>query len=305
MKKSNWKIEDINDLSGKYIIVTGANSGIGFEASKVLASKGAKIIMGVRSIERGIKAKEDILSVFPNSDIDVLKLDLMDSVSIKRFADKYLTKYNKIDILLNNAGIMTVPYGRTKDGFEQQIGVNHLGHFALTGLLLDMLKKSKSRIVNVASIAHRYGKINTNSFIYQEGNKYNKAKAYSQSKLANLLFTYKLSRMLQDEGKDMVVVAAHPGVSRTNLGRHIDGSRIMRLSNPIVSLLDQDQEAGALSLIMACTDLDAKTGTYYGPDGFFTTKGNPFVTKSNKLSHNHELQDHLFSVSEELTKVKY
>ena len=171
MKKSNWKIDDIEDLSGKNIVVTGANSGIGFETSKVLASKGAKIIMAVRSIDRGVKAKEDILSVFPNSDIDVLKLDLMDSLSIKHFTDKYLTKYDKIDILLNNAGIMTVPYGSTKDGFEQQIGVNHLGHFALTGLLLDMLKKSNARIVNVASIAHRYGKVNTDSFVYKEGRK--------------------------------------------------------------------------------------------------------------------------------------
>lgn len=305
MKKSAWKISDIKDLTSKYIIVTGANSGIGFEASKVLASKGAKIIMAVRSVERGIKAKEDILKEFPDSDIDVLKLDLMDLDSVKHFVLKYTNSYDRIDILLNNAGIMNVPYGKTKDGFEQQVGVNHLGHFALTGRLLDLLKKSNARIVNVASIAHRYGKIDTDTFLYKEGRKYRKSFAYSQSKLSNLLFTFKLSRMLKETNKEMIVLAAHPGVSSTNLGRHIKQGTLIGIVSPAKGLIMQDQFSGALPLLRACTDEEAVTGNYYGPDNMFETKGNPVVVGSNKRSKDQELQDHLFKVSEELTKVKY
>jgi len=176
MRKEKWSLKNVPDLTGKTFIVTGANSGIGYEATKAFAMKNAKVIMGCRNLEKAQIAKNEILQEYKTADLDIILLDLMDFNSIKAFANKVIKKYPKIDVLLNNAGIMTVPYGPTKNGLEKQIGVNHFGHFYLTMSLLPLLNKTKNaRIVNIASIAHRFGKLNPNTFMYEEGKKYNKS----------------------------------------------------------------------------------------------------------------------------------
>ena len=252
--KDNWNIKDIPKLEGKTIIVTGANSGIGFEATKIFASKGAKVIMGCRNIKKSEQAKKDILSEFPNAELFLEELDLSSFESIKNFSSKINNEYKSIDILLNNAGIMTTPYGPTKDGIEQQIGVNHFGHYYLTMSLLKLITSTPhSRIVNIASIAHKFGSLNPKTFLYKKGNRYNKSKAYSQSKLANLLFTYKLQNELEVRNIDTKVLAAHPGISRTNLGRHIKALQFKEIEK-LFGLFNQTQAQGSRENILeSCT----------------------------------------------------
>ncbi len=303
MKKDIWTLNDIPDLSGKIFVVTGANSGIGFEATKAFAMKNAKVIMGCRNNDKAQIAKNKILSEYKDADLDIILLDLMDFDSIKSFANEIISKYPKIDVLLNNAGIMTVPYGSTKNGLEKQIGVNHFGHYYLTMSLLDLINKTEnSRIVNIASIAHRYGRLNPNNFLYSENKKYRKSLAYAQSKLANLLFTYGLQTRLEEKKSKIKVLAAHPGVTKTNLGRHLKTLSIKPISWSF-DLFNQKPPQGALPGIRACTDLSVSNGEYYEPDGFYSIKGNPVVGKSNKRSHSKDLQDTLWEHSVKITKL--
>lgn len=298
MKKSIWTINDIEDLSEKTIVVTGANSGIGFEATKIFASKGASIIMGCRSMDRALKAKESIINEHPTAKLKIELLDLSSFDSVKQFAINVKKHTNSIDILLNNAGIMTVPYAATNEGLERQIGVNHFGHFYLTMSLLDLVTSTKnSRIVNIASIAHKFGSLKTKTFMYEEGKKYSKSKAYSQSKLSNLLFTYKLQELVGDKVK---VLAAHPGISSTNLGSHIKILRF-RITKFLFGLFNQSQYMGSLPGVRAATDPTAEGGQYYGPKGIFEVKGNPVLVKSTKKSHNKELQNTLWDYSVKFT----
>jgi NAD(P)-dependent dehydrogenase (short-subunit alcohol dehydrogenase family) len=303
MKKEKWTINEIEDLTGKTFLVTGANSGIGYEATKVFASKGALVIMGCRNLEKANKAKDDIISEFPKAQLDIIHLDLTSFKSIKLFADKVLEKYNKLDVLLNNAGIMTVPYGSTEDGLELQTGVNHFGHYYLTMNLVELIHKTKdSRIVNIASIAHKYGNIKKKTFHYEKGKRYSKMKAYAQSKLANLLFTYKLKQKLEEQNSSIKVLAAHPGVSKTNLGSHIKAGSIKWIQRTL-TLVVQSQDRGALPGIRACTDKAAKSGEYYGPSSLFEFKGDPVVVKSTRRSHKQELQDMLWTESIRITRL--
>ncbi|HDR52125.1 MAG TPA: SDR family NAD(P)-dependent oxidoreductase, partial [Mariniphaga anaerophila] len=212
--KENWTTEFIPDLNGKVIIVTGGNSGLGFESVKTFAGKGAEVILASRSKENGEKAKTEILEKVPDGKIEVAQLDLADLESVRRFVKNFQQKHSRLDVLLNNAGIMTTPYFTTKDGFEGQVGTNHLGHFALTGLLLPVLKKTpKSRVVNVSSMAHKQGKMDFNNLLFENGKGYSPMKSYGRSKLANLLFTYELQRFFESNNIDSISVAAHPGVS--------------------------------------------------------------------------------------------
>jgi NAD(P)-dependent dehydrogenase (short-subunit alcohol dehydrogenase family) len=303
MKKDIWTINDIDDLTGKIFLVTGANSGIGYEATKVFASKGALVIMGCRNLEKAEKAKNNIITEFPNALLDIIQLDLTSFKSIKLFTDKVLKKYEKLDVLLNNAGIMTVTYGSTEDGLELQTGVNHFGHYYLTMNLVGLVNKTKnSRIVNIASIAHKYGNIKKNTFYYEKGKKYNKMKAYSQSKLANLLFTYKLKQKLEKQNSKITVLAAHPGVSKTNLGSHIKTGSIKWIQKTL-TLVIQSQDRGALPGIRACTDKNVISGQYYGPSSLFEFKGDPVVVKSTRRSHKQELQDILWTESVRITRL--
>ncbi len=297
MTAHNWTTDSIQDLSGKTAIVTGANSGIGLETAKALAGKGALVILPVRSAEKGKQANNEITGEFPNAKIEILELDLSSLASIKSFVEAYSEKHTSLDILINNAGVMIPPYGKTEDGFELQFGINHLGHFSLTGLLLPMLLKSDSgRIVTVSSVAHRNGKINFDDLTWDQRG-YKAGRAYGDSKIANLYFTSELARMLEDT--QVTVAAAHPGWTRTNLQKH---SKFWSSLNPIFS---QEPPMGALPTLRAATDENINNDDYYGPGGFLEIKGYPIKVNSNPLSKDKQIAKKLWDVSEKLTGIKY
>jgi len=304
--KDNWTSSNIPDLKGKVIIVTGGNSGLGYWSVKAFAEKGAEVILASRSIENGEKAKTEILNEIPEGKIEVAELDLADLESVRRFAKNFQHKYTRLDVLLNNAGIMTTPYFKTKDGFEGQVGTNHLGHFALTGLLLPVIEKtSGSRVVNVSSAAHKQGKMDFNNLLFENGKGYSPMKAYGRSKLANLLFTYELQRFFEGNKIDSISVAAHPGVSQTELFRYLDEKWYFRMVRPLFKAISQEGKMGALPQIRAAVDSDVKGGEYYGPSGFNELKGYPVKVQSNGRSHSEEDARRLWEVSEELTGVSF
>jgi len=242
-----WIEENIPDQSGKLVLVTGANSGLGYEVTRELALKGAIVIMACRNLEKGEEAADEIRSANPSGELRLMQLDLADLKSVKRFADEVHAEYSYLDTLVNNAGVMATPYGKTEDGFELQFGINHLGHFALTGQLLDLLEdRPGSRIVTVSSYAHWFGWIN---FSDLNGEKfYYRWMAYCQSKLANLLFAYELQRRLSQHGKEAISVAAHPGSTVTNLQKHT------AFFSFVNSIIGHGQEQAALSILYAsCT----------------------------------------------------
>ncbi|HLP04346.1 MAG TPA: oxidoreductase [Paludibacter sp.] len=301
-----WTTENIPDLTDKIIIVTGGNSGLGFESVKALSGKGAKVIMACRSVEKGKTARGKIVQAQPESDITVMQLDLMDLESIDAFASEFKQKFSRLDVLLNNAGIMMVPYQLTKDNFESQLGTNHLGHFALTGLLLDTLKKTPgSRVVNVSSIAHKSGVMNFDNLLYAGGTGYSPYKAYGRSKLSNLLFTYELQRYFDKQHVDCKAVVAHPGVSDTNLFGHILptwGNKVLR---PLFKAITQPASMGALPQLRAATDPEVKGGEFFGPNGFSGFKGYPILVQSNAASKNAVHARKLWEASEKLTRIAY
>jgi len=302
MSKERWTTSKINDLTGKVIIVTGGNSGLGYESVKAFAEKGAEVILASRSLEKGNAVKTEMGNL--KGKIIIMELDLMDFSSIKRFTDSFKEKHDKLDVLLNNAGIMTTPYFKTKDGLEAQNGTNHFGHFALTGHLINLIKNTPgSRVVNVSSSAHKWGKMDFNNLLFENGKKYSPLKSYARSKLANLLFTYELQRRLQDQNIDMMSVAAHPGGSRTNLFRYLNEKFWFRTIRPMLMLMAQTQAQGSLPQIRAAVDPDVQGGQYYGPHNGMT--GYPVVVKSNGASHNKKDAKRLWEVSEQITGVKF
>lgn len=304
MSKKKWTTDNIPDLTGKVIIVTGGNSGLGYESVKAFAKKGAEVILASRSLEKGEKARAEIEKTGISGKITVMQLDLMELKSISGFATRFKEKYKRLDVLLNNAGIMTTPYFLTKDGFEAQMGTNHLGHFALTGLLFDLLKKtSDSSIVNVSSSAHKQGKMDFNNLLFEGGKDYSPLKAYGRSKLSNLLFTYELQRKLEANGLNAIAVAAHPGVAQTNLARYLDSKFWFKLLMPVFKLISQDQAQGALPQIRAAVDPNTKGGQYYGPHKGM--KGDPVLVESNNASHHKEDAKKLWLASETLTGVSF
>lgn len=306
MSKKKWTTSDIPDLTGKTIIVTGGNSGLGFESVKAFAEKGAEVILACRVIEKGEDAKAEILKQNPGGKIEVAEIDLADLKSVRRFSSNFKQNYTRLDVLMNNAGIMTTPYFKTNDGFEGQMGTNHLGHFALTGLLLDLIQKtSDSRVVNVSSSAHKQGKMDFNNLLFENGKDYSPMKAYGRSKLANLLFTCELQRFFESNNFNSISVAAHPGLSQTELFRYLDEKWYFRLVRPLFQALSQHGKMGALPQIRAAVDPSVKGGEYYGPNGFMEMKGYPEKVKSNAASHNREDAKKLWEVSEDLTGVKY
>lgn len=306
MGKGKWDKTNIPSLTGKVIIVTGGNSGLGYESVKAFAEKGARVILASRSEEKGRKASDKISKDFAGADINVMRLDLTDLSSVESFAANFRTSYDSLDILLNNAGIMTTPYFTTRDGFEGQMGTNHLGHFALTGRLLDIIISSPgSRIVNVSSTAHKAGKMDFDNLLFKNGKAYSPMKAYARSKLANLLFTYELHRRLEAAGSDTVCLAAHPGLSVTGLMRYIDKNFFYKLLRPLMPLVAQSAAMGALPQIRAAVDPDARGGEYYGPGGFSGMKGYPVRLDSSAASHNMDDARKLWKLSEDLTGVKF
>lgn len=297
MKNNKWDISNIPNQSGKIVIVTGSSSGIGFEAARVLAAKNAKVILAVRNISKGENAKSKILAENPNAEVMVMKLDLADLSSVKDFVQEFKQKFNRLDILINNAGVMIPPYSKTKDGFELQMGTNHFGHFALTLKLLAVIKNtSNSRIVNVSSNAHKYGNINFDDLNWEK-RKYSAWKAYGDSKIANLYFTKELARKINGDG--LKVTAAHPGWTATELQRY---SGAMSFLNKFFAM---PQEQGALPTLRAAIDENAQSGDYFGPDGWQEWKGYPIKVKPNDLAKNEKIAEKLWQVSEELTGVSF
>lgn len=302
MENKAWSLENTTSLKNKVIIVTGGNTGLGFEAAKVFAKKNATVVLACRSLERATEAKNKILAEDRDAIIDIMKLDLGNLASIKAFVQTFKSKYSRLDILLNNAGIMTVPYGKTDDGFEKQNGVNHLGHFALTAQLFDLIVQTPhSRIVNVSSNAHKMGKMDFDNYLYEHG-KYSKIGSYGRSKLSNLLFTYELARRVEAKHLDVLVLAAHPGVANTELGRYMTKNILVRPLFWMFSKIASTPYEGALPEIRACLDETAVSGQYYGPSGKKGSKKQPVVVESNEVSHNLEDAKKLWTLSEKLTQ---
>jgi len=301
-----WTKKSIPDLKGKIIVVTGGNSGLGFEAVKMFAEKNATVVLATRNLKNGNAAKERILQDVAKANIDVLQLDLADFNSIENFTTEFKSKYDKLDVLLNNAGVMWCPYSETKDGLESQMGVNHFGHFKLTALLIDSLKLVKgARVVTVSSIGHRRGKIDFENLMYNETS-YNPNQAYYNSKLANLLFTYELQRKFEEHGLDIISVAAHPGGSNTNLMRHVKKKWSFILLKPIFLLVAQSAAKGTLPEVRASVDSKVKGGEYYGPKGMLGEAGGyPQLVESIPASHSKEDAKRLWDMSEEITGTKY
>ena len=298
IKNNKWTAENIPDQKGKTAIVTGGSSGIGYEAARVLANKNAKVVIAVRNLEKGEKAKTKIVNQNSNADVLVMKIDLSDLSSIKNFVEEYQQRLDKLDLLINNAGVMIPPYSKTKDGFELQMGTNHLGHFALTLQLLRLINSTpNSRIVNVASNAHKYGNINFNDLNW-DNRKYNAIRAYGDSKIANLYFTQELAKQIVVSENNVLVTAAHPGWTATDLQRH---SNVLEFINKFFAM---KQEQGALSTLRAAIDEDAKNGDYFGPDGWQERKGYPVKVEPNKLAKDETLAKKLWDVSEKLTGIK-
>ncbi len=303
-----WTKNDIPDLTGKTAVVTGANSGIGFEAALGLAEKGARIVLACRNQAKATEAADAIRARAPEAATEILPLDLSSLDSIRDFADGLRRGHQKIDILCNNAGVMALPYRQTADGFEMQFGTNHLGHFALTGRLLDLvLAAPGARIVNVASQAHRFGRIRFHDLHWQQ--RYGKWRAYGQSKVANLLFTLELQRRLTERGASAIAVACHPGYSATHLqavGPEMEGSRWMgRITDLGNRLLAQDAAMGALPTLYAATADDVAAGDYIGPDGFLEMAGHPKKVGRTRYARKTDVAEKLWQESERLTGVRY
>lgn len=303
-----WTVDSIPDQSGRLAVITGANSGIGFETAKALASKGARVVLAVRSLEKGQAAAQRIQTVHPQAHVEVERLDLADLASVRLFAERLLKRYSAIHVLINNAGVMALPYRRTVDGFEMQFGVNHLGHFALTGLLLPaILTTPGARVVTVSSGAHAFGQI---AFDNLDGSKgYQRWAAYAQSKLANLLFAYELQRRFAAAGVSAISLACHPGYADTELhkaGPRMEGSALGEaLAGVINALFAQSAAMGALPTLYAATSPDAHGGDYIGPDGFGGIRGYPTPQRSSARSYDPDLARRLWEVSEQLTGVHY
>jgi NAD(P)-dependent dehydrogenase (short-subunit alcohol dehydrogenase family) len=303
MENGSWNLENTRSLKNKIIIVTGGNTGLGFEAAKVFAKKNATVILACRSLERAEEAKHKILAESKDALIDVMKLDLGNLASIQTFTQTFKSRYSQLDILLNNAGIMTIPFEKTDDGFEKQNGVNHLGHFALTAQLFGLISQTPgSRIVNVSSNAHKMGKMDFENYLYENG-KYSKIGSYARSKLSNLLFTYELARRVEAKHLDVLVLAAHPGVANTELGRYMTKSFLARPFFWLFSKIASSPYEGALPEIRACLDETAVNGQYYGPSREKGFKRQPVLVESSEASHREDDAQKLWTVSEKLTKV--
>jgi NAD(P)-dependent dehydrogenase (short-subunit alcohol dehydrogenase family) len=299
---TKWTAADIPDQTGRTVIITGANTGLGFETAAALAGRGARVVLAVRNLEKGKQAAARITAATPGADVELQELDLTSLESVRAAAAQVRSDHDRLDLLINNAGVMYTPKSTTKDGFELQFGTNHLGHFALTGLLLDrLLPVAGSRVVTVSSIGHRIrAAIHFDDLQWER--RYSRVGAYGQAKLANLLFTYELQRRLAQRGTT-IAAAAHPGGSNTELMRNLP--RVVAAASSLVEPLMQDAALGALPTLRAATDPAVRGGQYFGPDGFAELRGYPKVVASSAQSHDVEVQRRLWTVSEELTGVVY
>jgi NAD(P)-dependent dehydrogenase (short-subunit alcohol dehydrogenase family) len=299
---AKWTTSEIPDQTGRTAIVTGANTGLGFQTVAALAAHGAHVVLAVRNLDKGKGAVQKIAAASPGAAVTLQELDLTSLSSVRAAADELRSKHDGIDLLINNAGVMFTPKSITKDGFELQFGTNHLGHFALTGLLLDRLLPTQgSRVVTVSSVGHRIrAAIHFDDLQWERS--YSRMGAYGQSKLANLLFTHELQRRLAPRGTT-IAAAAHPGGSNTELIRNMPAP--LRVATAAMAPLFQGADMGALPTLRAATDPDVLGGQYFGPDGFGQMRGYPKVVSSSDQSHDESLQRRLWEVSEKLTGVVY
>lgn len=306
--RKDWTAADMPDLSGKTIIVTGANSGIGYEAALEFARKGGSVVLACRSMDKANAAVAQIKSAAPNARIEAMQLDLASLASVRAFADAFRKNHGQLHILCNNAGVMAIPYRRTPDGFEMQMGTNHFGHFALTGLLIDLLLANEgARVVTVSSGMHRIGTIRFDDINWEHG--YRKWLAYGQSKLANLLFCIELERRLEKSGAKLISVACHPGYAATNLqaaGAKMTGSSLMEsLTGVANSIFAQSAAMGALPTLYAAVSPDVRGGDYIGPQGLTEMWGYPAKTGRSKAAQDSAAAARLWQVSEQATGVTY
>jgi len=296
---NRWTLEAVPDQSGRVAIVTGANSGIGLETARALAHRGAKVVLACRNPAKALSALDDIRKGAPGCTVEALPLDLSNLAGVRAFATGFLAGRDRLDLLVNNAGVMIPPYGKTADGFELQFGTNHLGHFALTGLLLPLLRATAgARVVTVASLAHRSGRIVFDDLDWHR-RRYSAWLAYGQSKLANLLFHFELARRLQASGDGTIAAAAHPGWTNTDLQRH---SGFMSRMNPLLAM---SPAQGALPTLYAATSPGVRSGQYFGPDGWFEVAGHPREVGCSRAARDPALAARLWQVSEELTGVGF
>jgi NAD(P)-dependent dehydrogenase (short-subunit alcohol dehydrogenase family) len=296
---SGFTDKDIPDQSGRTFVVTGANTGLGFEAAKALAANNARVVIGCRSSQKAETARDSILAEHPDADVDIVELDLSSLASVRKAAGE-LAKEKRLDVLINNAGIMVPPYELTSDGFESQFGVNHLGPFALTGLLLDKIRATPgARIVNTASIAHYRGRIYFDDINAER--RYNAVQRYAQSKIANLYFSYELQRRLTAAGDETLSVAAHPGIADTELSRYLPKPLMMMA--PLFRPLFNTPAEGAWPTLCAATSDQVQGGEYYGPSKRRETAGPAVRVKSNRRSRDLDVAQRLWDLSIEMTGV--
>lgn len=300
---SNWSMDEVGDLSGKVMIVTGANAGLGYESTLALARKNATVIMACRSAQKAATAKEQILQEVPTADLQIMDLDLSSLASVRLFAETFKTQYTRLDVLMNNAGVMMPPYSKTEDDFELQMGANYFGHFVLTGLLLEVLNKTEgARIVMLSSKAHENGKIDFENLNAEKT--YSRTEAYGQSKLACLMHALELQRRLDKAGNGTIAVAAHPGISNTELGRHFP--RVLYyLLLPIFFFISHAPRKGALPQLMAALGDQVEGGDYFGPTGFSGMKGEPGKVKAEPHAYDQQVAKQLFERAEKLTGFTY
>lgn len=302
--RDTWTAEDVPDQTGRIAVITGSNTGIGYHTAAELARHGAVVVLAVRDLDKGDAAAGRISADHPHATVVVQQLDLSSLASIRQAAEQLRSTYPRIDLLINNAGVMYTPKQTTVDGFELQFGTNHLGHFALTGLLLPQLMQvAGSRVVTVSSMAHRImAAIHFDDLQWENG--YNRIAAYGQSKLANLMFTYELQRRLAAHGASTIAVAAHPGTAHTELTRYLPP--FLRPADRLLSpLMVQSAAMGALPVLRAATDPEVVGGQYYGPSGIGEQRGQPKLVEASKQAHDVELQQRLWAVSEELTAITF
>ena len=300
----HWGVDDIGDLHGRKVVVTGANSGLGYQTALALARHGASVVLACRNAERADAALSDIRAEVADADLKVAAVDLADLASVRRFAET--SSGEELDVLVNNAGVMAIPHRVTADGFEMQFGTDHLGHFALTGLLLPaLLRRPASRVVTVSSFAHVMGRIDFDDL--QGERRYGKWAAYGQAKLANLLFAFELDRRAKASGVGLLSVAAHPGYAATNLqttGPKMEGRAFMTRANQMANqVFAQSASAGALPILYVATAPGLRGGEFFGPNLWM--RGHPAPAWRTPAARNQETALRLWTVSEQLTGVSF
>jgi NAD(P)-dependent dehydrogenase (short-subunit alcohol dehydrogenase family) len=301
---SKWTAEQIPDQGGRTAVVTGANSGLGLVTARELARAGARVVLACRNLAKGEAARRQIEAAAPGAPLELEELDLSSLDSVRAFAGRYRERHDSLDLLINNAGVMAPPRGRTADGFELQFGTNHLGHFALTGLLVGAIEgREDGRVVTLSSTAHRTGRIAFDNLGGEH--RYFRWRAYGQSKLANLLFALELERRLRASGSTVKSLAAHPGYAATNLqfaAPPLVDRLVMKLGNAVIA---QSEEMGALPTLYAATEPGLAGGTYVGPDGLGEQRGHPKPVSPNRAARDEQVARRLWEASEEMTGVRF